>query len=54
MSNPQRRFGQAISEVLRDERRAQRLGDAAHERVRARYLPDHALAAWLRLLATLT
>jgi trehalose synthase len=47
------RFGQAISEVLLDEQRAQRLGDAANERVRARYLPDHALAAWLGLLSTL-
>lgn len=47
-------FGQAISEVLLDEQLAQRLGEAAHERVQACYLPDRAIAAWLRLLATLS
>jgi trehalose synthase len=48
-----RGFGQAIGEVLLDEPRAQRLGGAAHERIRACYLPDQALGAWLPLLATL-
>jgi trehalose synthase len=46
-------FGRAISEVLLDKQRAQRLGNEAHERVRACFLPDHAMAAWLKLLTTL-
>jgi hypothetical protein len=36
-----------------DEPRAQRLGGAAHERIRSCYLPDQALSAWLPLLANL-
>jgi trehalose synthase len=48
-----RGFGQAIGDVLLDKPRAQRLGGAAHERIRAGYLPDQAIGAWLSLLATL-
>jgi trehalose synthase len=47
-------FGRAIVEVLQDAERAQRLGDAAHERVRARFLPDQHMASWMRLLAMLS
>jgi trehalose synthase len=47
-------FGRAIVEVLLDAERAQRLGNAAHERVRACFLPDRHMAAWMRLLATLS
>jgi trehalose synthase len=46
-------FGRAVADLLVDVERARRLGDRAHERVRQFFLPDHHMAAWLRLLATL-
>lgn len=47
-------FGRATAELLLDPERATRLGDAAHRRVRERFLPDRNLALWMQLLATLT
>jgi glycosyltransferase involved in cell wall biosynthesis len=46
------RFGRAIADMLAPERR-RRLGEAAHEQVRTRFLPGRHMAAWMRLLAAL-
>ena len=46
-------FGRAIADLLLDPDRAKRLGDAARQRVRERFLPDRYLARWAELLATL-
>lgn len=47
------RFGRAIADMLADPERRRRLGEAAHEQVRTRFLPDRHMAAWMRLLAEL-
>jgi trehalose synthase len=47
------RFGRAIADILADPERRRRLGEAAHEQVRTRFLPDRHIAAWMRLLAEL-
>lgn len=47
------RFGRAIADLLADPERRRRLGEAAHEQVRTRFLPDRHMAAWMRLLAEL-
>jgi trehalose synthase len=47
------RFGRAIADLLADPERRRRLGEAAHEQVRTRFLPDRHIAAWMRLLAEL-
>jgi trehalose synthase len=47
------RFGRAIADMLADPERRRRLGEAAHEQVRTRFLPDRHIAAWMRLLAEL-
>jgi trehalose synthase len=46
-------FGRAIADLLGDPDRAKRLGDAAQQRVRERFLPDRYLARWAELLVTL-
>jgi hypothetical protein len=40
-------------ELLADPEAARRLGSAAHERVRERFLPDRQLAQWLDLVLRL-
>jgi trehalose synthase len=44
-------FGEAVETLLADPTRAAELGDAAHERVRERFLPPHYLAENLELVA---
>ena len=44
-------FGAAVRALLSDPVRAAALGDAAHERVRTRFLPPHYLAANLEVVA---
>jgi len=43
-------FGHALSTVLADPSTAERLADAAHERVRSHYLAPHYLANYLELI----
>jgi glycosyltransferase involved in cell wall biosynthesis len=42
-------FGAAVLELLGDDERARAIGDAAHERVRERYLGTHSLLDYLAL-----
>jgi len=44
-------LGAAVGSLLADPRRAASLGDAAHTRVRERFLPPHYLAANLEVVA---
>ncbi|HSL11285.1 MAG TPA: glycosyltransferase [Actinomycetota bacterium] len=44
-------FGQAVARILADPGAAARYADAAHERVRERYLAPHYLAQYLELIA---
>ena len=44
-------FGVAVGSLLADPERAASLGDAAHERVRQRFLPPQYLAANLEVVA---
>jgi len=44
-------FGAAVRDLLADPARAAALGEAAHERVRERFLPPHYLAANLEVIA---
>jgi trehalose synthase len=46
-------FGRATADLLLDHDRAARLGDAAHQRVRQKYLPDRLISQWIDLLETL-
>ena len=46
-------FGRAVADLLLDPDRAKRLGDAAQQRVRERFLPDRYMSQWAELLATL-
>jgi trehalose synthase len=46
-------FGRAIADLLEDPERARRLGDAAHEQVRRRFLPDRHTTAWMKVLEPL-
>ena len=46
------RFGGAVVELLRHRAFASRLGRAARESVRARYLPDRHFEAWARIFAS--
>jgi trehalose synthase len=46
-------FAAAIVELLADPEAGRRLGSAAHERVRERFLPDRQLAQWLDLVLRL-
>jgi trehalose synthase len=48
------RFGDAVATLLEDPARAQRLGHAAHRRVRERYLIDRHAARWAALFSTVT
>jgi glycosyltransferase involved in cell wall biosynthesis len=43
-------FGNALRTLLTDRERAERLGAAARDRVRDRFLPPHYLAANLELI----
>ncbi len=46
-------FGRAIADLLLDPDRAARLGEAGHQRVRERFLPDRLMEQWIELFATL-
>jgi trehalose synthase len=46
-------FGAAVLELLRDPKRAHAMGEAAHERVRERYLGSHSLLDYLALFERL-
>ena len=46
-------WGQAVAEVLRFPQQSAEMGLAAHESVRANYLPDRHLRDWLELIATM-
>ena len=46
-------FGAAVLELLGDAERARAMGDAAHERVRERYLGTHSLLDYLALFERL-
>jgi trehalose synthase len=50
----QTRFGDAVTTLLNDPARAQRLGQAARRRVGERYLLDRHAARWAVLLGTVT